>query len=59
MVMCMKRKLVKEVLRKQGLSVQLQKRGVLLNTYYYYYINNIAYTVLCFHFSSYIQPEDV
>jgi len=55
----MKRKLVKEVLRKQGLSVQLQKRGVLLNTYYYYYINNIAYTVLCFHFSSYIQPEDV
>ena len=58
MVMCMKIKLVKEVLHKQGLSVQLQKRGAHLNTYYYD-INNIACIVLYFHFSSYIQPEDV
>ena len=55
MEMCMLGNLVKEVLRKQGLSVQLSKRSAHLNTYYYN-INNITCTVVHFHFLSCIHP---
>jgi hypothetical protein len=53
----MKEWLVKEVLHKQGLNVQLSNRSSYLNIYYYN-INNITFTVYIF-ISTVVHPDDV
>jgi len=58
MEICVKGKLLKEVLHIQGLSVELSKRSAHLNTCYYS-INNITFTVVHFHFCSCLHPEDM
>jgi hypothetical protein len=54
----MKRKLLKEVLHIQVLSVELSERSAHLNTYHYNN-DNITFTVVHFHFYSCLHPEDL